>query len=42
VEIPELLAALLRLPNLRRAPGSEGQILYDGPFPNRLVLEFDS
>jgi cytochrome P450/glutathione S-transferase len=42
VEIPELLAALLRLPNLRRAPGSEGKILYDGPFPNRLVLEFDS
>ncbi len=42
VEIPELLAALLRLPNLRRAPGREGQILYDGPFPNRLVLEFDS
>jgi cytochrome P450 len=42
VQIPELVAALLRLPNLRRAPGSAGQVLYDGPFPNRLVLEFDS
>jgi cytochrome P450/glutathione S-transferase len=42
IQIPELLAALLRLPNLRRAPGSAGQILYDGPFPNRLVLEFDA
>ena len=42
VQIPELLAALLRLPNLRRAPGDAGEILYDGPFPNRLVLEFDS
>jgi len=42
VQIPELMAALLRLPNLRRAPGSAGRILYDGPFPNRLVLEFDA
>ena len=42
IQIPELLATLLRLPNLRRAPGSAGQILYDGPFPNRLVLEFDA
>ncbi len=42
VQIPELVAALLRLPNLRRAAGSAGTILYDGPFPNRLVLEFDA
>lgn len=42
IQIPELLAALLRLPNLRRAPGSAGHILYDGPFPNRLILEFDA
>jgi cytochrome P450/glutathione S-transferase len=41
VQIPELVAALLRLSNLRRAPGSAGRILYDGPFPDRLVLEFD-
>ena len=42
IQIPELVATLLRLPNLRREPGSAGQILYDGPFPNRLVLEFDA
>jgi cytochrome P450/glutathione S-transferase len=42
IQIPELVAALLRLPNLRRAPGSAGRILYEGPFPNCLVLEFDA
>ena len=41
VQIPELAAALLRLPNLRRAAGKAGQIHYDGPFPDRLILEFD-
>jgi cytochrome P450 len=41
VQIPELVATLLQLPNLRRAPGSAGRIAYDGPFPDRLILEFD-
>jgi len=41
VQIPELMVGLLRLKNLRRAPGKEGQILFDGPFPNRFILEFD-
>ena len=41
VQIPEIVAALLRLPNLRRAPGRAGRIAYDGPFPDRLILEFD-
>lgn len=41
VQIPEIAATLLRLPNLRRAKGSEGRIAYDGPFPDRLILEFD-
>jgi cytochrome P450 len=41
VQIPALLAALLRLPNLRRAAGRRGRINYDGPFPDRLILEFD-
>jgi cytochrome P450 len=41
VQIPELLGALLRLDGLRRADGPDGQIAYDGPFPDRLVLEFD-
>jgi cytochrome P450 len=41
VQIPELVGTLLQLPNLRRAPGREGKIAYDGPFPDRLILEFD-
>jgi cytochrome P450 len=41
VQIPELVATLVRLPNLRRAPGRAGRIAYDGPFPDCLVLEFD-
>jgi Cytochrome P450 len=42
VQIPELVAALVRLPGLRRAPGREGRLSYDGPFPDRMILEFDS
>jgi cytochrome P450 len=38
--IPEIVAALLRLEKLRRAPGAEGKVELDGPFPDRLVLEF--
>jgi len=41
VQIPELVGALVRLPNLRRAAGSRGKIVNDGPFPERLILEFD-
>ncbi|MDB4949292.1 MAG: hypothetical protein JWM27_1941 [Gemmatimonadetes bacterium] len=41
VVIPEIMAALLRLPNLRRAPGRAGRVALDGPFPERLVLHFD-
>jgi cytochrome P450 len=41
VVIPEIMAALLRLPGLRRAPGRAGEVVLDGPFPDRLVLEFD-
>jgi len=37
VQIPELVAGLLRLPNLRRG----GAIEYDGPFPEHLIVEFD-
>jgi cytochrome P450 len=40
VVIPEIMAALLRLPALRRAPGREGRVALDGPFPERLVLHF--
>ncbi len=41
IEIPEILAAILRLPGLRRASGSEGKTLADGPFPDRLLMEFE-
>ena len=42
VQVPELVAALVRLPGLRRAPGADGRITYDGPFPDRLIVEFDA
>lgn len=41
VQIPELVAAVVALPGLRRAPGTEGRLRYDGPFPDRLVVAFD-
>lgn len=40
VQIPEMVAALVRLPHLRRAPGRLGRMAYDGPFPDHLVVEF--
>jgi cytochrome P450 len=42
VTAPELVAGLLKLKNLRRAPGKAGRILYDEVvFPDRLILEYD-
>lgn len=41
VQLPRILAAVLRQPQLRRAPGADGQMQFDGPFPSRLVVEFD-
>lgn len=41
VQIPELVAAVLVLPGLRRAPGGLGKLRMDGPFPHRLVVEFE-
>ena len=41
VQIPEIAMALLRLDGLRRASGPAGRIVYDGPFPDRLVVEFN-
>lgn len=44
VTIPEFVAAVLRLKNVRPAKGSlgRGAGLQDGPFPNNYVVEFDS
>ncbi|MGH9164177.1 MAG: cytochrome P450 [Acidimicrobiales bacterium] len=40
IQIPEVVAALVALPGLRRHPGAEGAMVYDGPFPDHLVVEF--
>lgn len=42
VQIPALVAAVVALPGLRRAPGAEGRLVFDGPFPDRLIVEFDA
>jgi cytochrome P450 len=41
VQIPELVAALVRLDGLRFAGSGKGRIRYDGPFPDELLVEFD-
>jgi cytochrome P450 len=41
VQMPEIVSALVKLDNLRLAPGQEGRIVYDGPFPDRLLVDFD-
>ncbi len=40
VQIPLIVAGILRLADLHRAPGWDGRIAYDGPFPDRMILEF--
>lgn len=40
IQIPELVRGLMLLPNLRRASGRFEKTIYEGPFPNRLVVEF--
>ncbi|MFZ6816708.1 cytochrome P450 [Undibacterium sp. Ji22W] len=41
VQIPMIVKALLRLKNLRRAPGEAGKVQYQQAFPASLQLEFD-
>ena len=41
VQIPRMVQAVLRMENLRRAPGEAGTLQVDGPFPTSLVVEFD-
>jgi len=41
-QITQTLKPLLKMKNLRRAPGPEGQLGKDGPFPAHLVVEFDA
>ena len=42
VSVPRAVSSLLRLGKLRRAPGPEGRLRYDGPFPTHLIVQFDS
>jgi cytochrome P450 len=42
VVIPIIAKHLLRCPGLRRAPGVEGRLNYDGAFPNSWIVEFDA
>lgn len=39
--VPVLVATLLRRRALCRAPGAAGRLVYDGPFPDRLLVRFD-
>jgi len=41
IQIPELVTALLRLDGLRPAPPPNGTMVYDGPFPDKLMLDFN-
>jgi cytochrome P450 len=41
MQIPLIAKAVLRRPGLARAPGADGQLAKDGPFPQSLVLTFD-
>jgi cytochrome P450 len=40
IQLPELVGAIVRLPNVRRASGRLRRMIYEGPFPDRLVVEF--
>jgi cytochrome P450 len=40
VQIPALLAPLLRRPGLRRAPGRAGRLRWNGNFPSRLRVSY--
>jgi cytochrome P450 len=42
VQLPRILAAILKQPNLRRAAGDRGALQLAGPFPAHLHVEFDA
>jgi cytochrome P450 len=42
VQIPALLAPLLRRPGLQRAPGRAGRLVWNGSIPTRLRVQFES
>ncbi len=42
VQLPAMAAQLLKRPGLRHARGERGRLRWDGPYPGRLVLEFNA
>jgi cytochrome P450 len=42
IQIPLIVAGMLRLAGVRRASGWDGRIAYDGPFPDRMILTFSA
>ncbi len=41
IQIPEIVASVLRLKNIRSSRINNGKIIYDGPFPQTYWLDFD-
>ena len=41
-QVPVAIKRLLRQQGLRRAAGDDGQMRFDGPFPDRLIVAFDA
>ena len=41
-QVPGAITRLLRQQGLRRAAGDEGQMRFDGPFPDSLIVAFDA
>jgi cytochrome P450 len=42
MQIPAIAKAVLRLPGLARAPGDEGKLVKEGPYPKSLLLDTDA
>lgn len=42
MQIPAIAKAILRLPGLARAPGEEGKLVKEGPYPKSLLLDTDA
>jgi cytochrome P450 len=40
-QLPVMIKGLLKQSSLRRAPGSAGRLVWDGPFPDSLRVAFD-
>jgi hypothetical protein len=42
IQIPAIAKAILRLPGLTRAPGEDGKLVKEGPYPKSLLLDTDA